>query len=145
MIRCPGFFLTVAIALFVVPRPAAAEEWRDGGKLLLTVPFAWDEHEQPWDFARYTSFGLRHLLAKRSFNILESRKTASDIRVVIQMFNNYLYKTFVGSNLWCNIFLVPLIIGPFNILGTVLARVLPRNPDFYLDNILMAEKPKRQV
>ena len=28
------------------------------GKLLLTVPFVWDEHEQPYDYARYSSFGL---------------------------------------------------------------------------------------
>ena len=24
------------------------------GMLLLTVPFVWDEHEQPWDYARYS-------------------------------------------------------------------------------------------
>src|SRR5437764_602685 len=43
---------------------------RPGGKLLLTVPFVWDEHEQPYDFARYSSFGLRHLLEAGSFELL---------------------------------------------------------------------------
>jgi SAM-dependent methyltransferase len=28
---------------------------RNGGVLLLTVPFVWDEHEQPFDYARYSS------------------------------------------------------------------------------------------
>ena len=32
------------------------------GLLLLTVPFVWDEHEQPRDYARYTSFGLKSLV-----------------------------------------------------------------------------------
>lgn len=37
---------------------------RLGGRVLLTVPFVWDEHEQPYDYARYSSFGLRFLLEK---------------------------------------------------------------------------------
>lgn len=36
MIRRFGFFLTLAIAIPLLPNPAAAEEWREGGKLLLT-------------------------------------------------------------------------------------------------------------
>ena len=37
------------------------------GKLLLTVPFVWDEHEQPNDFGRYSSYGLKHELEKNGF------------------------------------------------------------------------------
>lgn len=36
VIRCPGLFLTLAITIFLSPQSATAEEWRDGGKLLLT-------------------------------------------------------------------------------------------------------------
>ena len=35
---------------------------KPGGALLLTVPFVWNEHEQPYDYARYSSFGLRAFL-----------------------------------------------------------------------------------
>ena len=34
------------------------------GKLFLTIPFAWDEHEQPVDYARYSSFGIKSILEK---------------------------------------------------------------------------------
>ena len=34
---------------------------KPGGKLFLYVPFVSYEHQQPYDFYRYTSFGLRHL------------------------------------------------------------------------------------
>ncbi|MBL4699825.1 MAG: class I SAM-dependent methyltransferase, partial [Phycisphaeraceae bacterium] len=37
------------------------------GLLLLTVPFVWDEHEQPFDFARYSSFGLKAVLENAGF------------------------------------------------------------------------------
>ena len=35
---------------------------RPNGYFLITIPFGWDEHEQPFDYARYTSFGIIHLL-----------------------------------------------------------------------------------
>lgn len=35
---------------------------KPGGKLILTVPFLWQQHEKPYDFTRFTSFGLRRLL-----------------------------------------------------------------------------------
>lgn len=34
---------------------------RPGGKLILTAPQSWREHEQPYDYFRFTSFGLGHL------------------------------------------------------------------------------------
>ena len=43
---------------------------KSGGRLLLTTPFVWDEHEQPVDFARYTSFGLKHLLMRHGFVVV---------------------------------------------------------------------------
>jgi SAM-dependent methyltransferase len=49
-----------------------------GGKLLLTVPFVWDEHEQPYDYARYSSFGLKSLLEKCGFEIIEHHKSVND-------------------------------------------------------------------
>jgi hypothetical protein len=30
--------------------------------------------------------------------------------------------------------------APFNIMGEILGRLMPRNPDLYLDNIVLARK-----
>jgi SAM-dependent methyltransferase len=38
-----------------------------GGLLMLSVPFQWWVHEEPWDFYRYTRFGLAHMLGKAGF------------------------------------------------------------------------------
>ena len=35
---------------------------KDGGLLWLSVPFIWGEHEVPFDFRRYSSFGLKKLV-----------------------------------------------------------------------------------
>ena len=63
------------------------------GKLLLTVPFVWDEHEQPYDYARYSSFGLAHLFDHHGFEIIQSKKSVNDFRIFAQLLNAYIYKT----------------------------------------------------
>ena len=40
-----------------------------GGQLWLTQPFYYEEHEQPYDFYRYTQFGLKHLLDRAGFEV----------------------------------------------------------------------------
>lgn len=115
-----------------------------GGALLLTVPFVWDEHEQPFDYARYSSFGLAHLLEKHGFSIIEHRKSLGDVRVIFQMINAYLFKkTLSGSNK-LNLLLTVMLIAPFNLLGKIAASILPTNADFYLDNIVLARKVMRE-
>ena len=46
------------------------------GKLLLTVPFVWDKHEQPYDFFRFTKYYFRKvksvsLVSRSNFRILQ--------------------------------------------------------------------------
>lgn len=40
-----------------------------GGKMIYTGPLFYEEHEQPYDFYRYTQFGLRHLFGSAGFTI----------------------------------------------------------------------------
>ncbi len=111
-----------------------------GGLLLMTVPFVWDEHEQPHDFARYSSFGIRALLEQHGFMVLEQRKSMDDIRVIFQLLNAYIFKKTVTSSARLNLLLTILLMAPWNILGELLHWILPRNPDLYLDNIILAKK-----
>lgn len=110
------------------------------GLVLLTVPFVWDEHEQPYDYARYSSFGIKSLLEKHGFEIIEQRKSIDDIRVIFQLLNTYIYKKTVTKNAWLNVLITLVLIAPFNILGELLFIITPRNPDLYLDNIVLAKK-----
>ncbi|MCF6158626.1 MAG: class I SAM-dependent methyltransferase [wastewater metagenome] len=113
---------------------------KPGGTLLMTVPFVWDEHEQPNDFARYTSFGLRYILKKSGFEIIEYRKSIYDIRVIFQLLNSYIYKKIATKNVYANLAITIFFISPFNILGELLSKVLPRNEGLYLDSVILLRK-----
>lgn len=115
---------------------------KPGGTVLMTMPFVWDEHEQPYDFARYSSFGIRSLLEKHGFSVVEQRKSTDDIRVIFQLLNAYIFKKTVTKNGWLNVLLTVTLMAPFNILGELLSCITPRNADLYLDNIVLAKKIK---
>lgn len=44
---------------------------KSGGRLWLTAPLFYAEHERPYDFFRYTQFGLRRLLEDVGLEVLE--------------------------------------------------------------------------
>lgn len=113
---------------------------KPGGQLLLTVPFVWDEHEQPWDYARYSSFGLKSLLEKNGFEVATQEKTNADVRVLFQLVNAYLYKTLWTRWPLLNLLVCTTVMASINILGFLLYRLLPNNPDLYLDQVVLAEK-----
>lgn len=73
--RCADTVLTTQV-LEHVPEPLrmlreAHRVLRPGGKLIMTAPFVWGEHETPQDFYRYTSYGLRYLLGRASLRVLD--------------------------------------------------------------------------
>lgn len=117
---------------------------KPGGTMLLSVPFVWDEHEQPWDYARYSSFGLRHLLEKHGFEIAEHARTVADLRVPFQLINCYLHKKLSWIRSYrLRVIAYIVIISPFTILGSVLGAILPANKDLYMDNVVLARKKNK--
>lgn len=57
---------------------------KDDGRMLLTIPFAIHEHEVPNDFARYTSFGIQHLLERANFECVVVDRLGSYPAVIVQ-------------------------------------------------------------
>lgn len=41
-----------------------------GAEIHLSAPLFYEEHEQPWDFYRYTQFGFKHLLETTGFEVV---------------------------------------------------------------------------
>ncbi len=112
---------------------------KPNGKLLLTVPFVWDEHEQPYDYARYSSFGLTYLLKRHSFEIIKQEKTVQNFGVIVQLIAEYIYKKSYSTRITKYLAMLCLIF-PTLLIGSLLAQILPKNKDLFLDNIVLAQK-----
>ncbi|MGB7327165.1 MAG: class I SAM-dependent methyltransferase [Rubripirellula sp.] len=66
--------LTEVMEHLYEPRLALEEMFRvlkPGGRIIGTVPFAMNEHEQPYDFHRYTSFCLKQMFADAGFECVK--------------------------------------------------------------------------
>lgn len=46
---------------------------KPGGQMIVTCPLWYQEHEQPYDFYRYTQFGLRHLFSEANLDVVDLR------------------------------------------------------------------------
>lgn len=113
---------------------------KPGGRLLLTVPFVWDEHEQPYDYARYSTFGLHALLQKSGFKIIKHKKLGADATVLFQLANAYLFKITQRWPKIAQLLFTVSIVASVNICGVIAGKLMPKNPDLFLDHVVLAEK-----
>lgn len=119
---------------------------KPGGKMLATCPFAWEEHEIPVDFARYTRFALADMLQKAGFSIVMIDKSGHTLSALHQLFMVYLHDEWVHRVWFFSKFslfkklvrqvLVPVLNGWFWLLDGF----LPKSDKFYLNTIMLVEK-----
>jgi len=79
-----------------VPEPARAPDecfrlLTPGGRLALTVPLAWEPHELPHDYYRYTEPGIRHLLTSSGFVDIETAPRTDGFTTLAQLMLNLSY------------------------------------------------------
>lgn len=113
---------------------------KKGGQILITVPFCWNEHEIPYDFARYSSFGIKYILENSGFEVIKSKKSGNFARVIWQLWAVYFYALFNTNSKMLNYFLRMLFIVPVNVSGLILLNLFPKNKSLYFNNIVLAKK-----
>jgi len=71
------------------------------GLLFVTVPFIWGEHEPPYDFRRYSTFGIKKLMAQAKFNLVHLGKLTRGVgaieKLVNSEINNYVVNVSPGQ------------------------------------------------
>jgi ubiquinone/menaquinone biosynthesis C-methylase UbiE len=103
---------------------------KPNGKILVTCPFIWEEHEIPFDYARYTHFSLKYLFEKSGFEVLIFEKSGNYVTVIGQLLNCYCKKVRF-LNRFTHI---------INILFSCLNKYLPKKDTVYISNIIVARK-----
>jgi SAM-dependent methyltransferase len=111
---------------------------KDDGLLLISVPFVWAEHEAPFDYTRYTSYGIALLLEKSGFDIVKTRTTSSDLLTIFQLFIYYLMQVTPKNRLF---YLFQLFVFfPLTFISYVIDWALPTRNDLFLGNVVLARK-----
>jgi SAM-dependent methyltransferase len=116
---------------------------KPGGKILMTTPFVWPEHETPYDFARYSRFGLEDVAKKCGLEIYAFEKEGNFLQAVTQLkvlyfaqwAQNGLFKlSFFGRAIF------GLIVAMKNTSGRLKSAVFPANHELYLTNVVLLQK-----
>ena len=116
---------------------------KKGGKMLVTCPFVWNEHEVPHDYARYTQFALRDIFEKKGFRVVHFEKKGNFIETITQMrilyfiqfsFPLFSRMSFVGK------FMLKSSLFIINGWGKIKSSIFPAKYDLYLSNVILVEK-----
>jgi hypothetical protein len=96
------------------------------------MPFMWPEHEMPYDFQRYSSGGLRLLLEKSGFEILEQRRLLCDCRAPSQLFLAMVFDSILVNyqSKVLRLLLILLICTPVSLIASAFAVIVPKNSKY---------------
>jgi SAM-dependent methyltransferase len=112
---------TFAAALHIVtiehlrePACALAELARTlvpGATLLIAAPHEWEVHQAPYDYFRYTRYGLAYLLEKTGFEVREIHASGGYFRLLARRLLNGL-QFFTGGLRWLGFFPAAILAVP---------------------------------
>jgi SAM-dependent methyltransferase len=123
--------------------PEIGRVMKPGASILVTCPFAIAEHEAPNDYARYTSFGLKHLFEKNGFEVIEYKKVGNHFETIMQLRIMYLhmylmpkFNKLVIVKPILEFLLYPLL----NLYTLAMSKLLPNRNDLYMNNLVVCKK-----
>ncbi len=111
-----------------------------GGVLLLTTPQVWGLHHEPYDFFRYTPYGLRSLSEQGGLTVVHVGPTCGLWATLAQRMADTVVHLYARRLPRSVIFLLGLALWPILALAYVVDRVVGKRGDT-LDNVLVARKP----
>lgn len=111
-----------------------------GGMLVLSAPFMWQEHEEPYDFFRFTSFGFRELLMRSGFDLVSMQKTSGSLETIAQALSVYVVNNLSFPVRGWRRMLAFFVCCPIQIGGVVLQALLPDQKKLFLDCVIVARR-----
>ena len=113
---------------------------KPGGGILISLPFVWQEHEEPYDFGRFTSFGIIELLNSNGFKIETMVKDTGAIEAMAVTLNVYIIHNLIPPVPGIRRIAAVTICFPIQLMAILLQKILPDSGQFYLNIIVHAKK-----
>jgi 2-polyprenyl-3-methyl-5-hydroxy-6-metoxy-1,4-benzoquinol methylase len=82
------------------------------GYLILTAPQSEPKHDEPYDYYRYTSHGLRYLAEKNGLTVISIKNHHGNLAMIGQHLSGFIYDKFIanGDTHQPNLFLAPVFL-----------------------------------
>jgi SAM-dependent methyltransferase len=113
------------------------------GKLLVTVPFIWGEHETPYDFRRFSTYGIRDAVVGAGFEVVEQSRLSPGVDAIAMLVASEVNADRVRAGGGRRI--VPWLAGYLWALQLRVWRRLYTFDRIYIDNAVIAVKPSDQA
>jgi len=106
----------------------------------------WQEHEEPYDFSRFTSFGITELLRSSGFEIESVLKDTGAIEAMSVKLNVYIISSLIPPLPGVGRIVALTICFPIQLMAIILQKILPDSGQLYLNLVVRAKKiaPCRQ-
>lgn len=131
------------------PYSAVAEAWRVlkvDGVILIQVPFLYPLHDEPFDFQRWTRYGLQKVCTASGFEVLQFSAVSHPVSTATSLLSIALTKSLLdgiaAKRLAIAVF-APIILALIplaNICGWLISQWLPSSEIMPLSYILLAKK-----
>jgi SAM-dependent methyltransferase len=112
------------------------------GFAIISLPFIWGEHEAPFDFFRFTQFGVTQMLTEVGFEVDIFKTDTGIFETLAIIFNSYLINDLVqrlGVRGLGRLISV-VICFPVQILALTLSRIMPDHGRVYLNVVIRGKK-----
>lgn len=114
-----------------------------GGRLLLTVPFSYPLHEEPYDFVRLTTHQVRACAAERGLEVVELVAAGNELEVIATVADNLWNRIRPGGRrlFWRAVGLASrCVLNPMTLaMSAVVGRWLPAR--YYLSTLAVLRRP----
>ena len=112
------------------------------GYWIITIPFMIWEHEIPYDFARYTFFGIKDILEKNNFTIVSHKRLWNYYLTLLQLHRWHIAEfIYTIKNKYLRFSLNLLIWLPSQIIINLLSSFnFSNNQIVYLNNFILVQK-----
>ncbi len=114
---------------------------KPGGYMLATAPFMWPEHEKPYDFRRWTSFGFKSNFIAKKFEVINNIKSGNSLIVIVSFINDY-FRSKQNSSIKKFLFSIiyfTLNLFCYSLIKLNLIKDNNSNSDFFLDNVIVVK------
>lgn len=113
---------------------------KPGGGVLISVPFVYPEHEEPFDYFRFTRFGIADLLAKAGLKTETMVRDSSAVETIAILINVYLLHNLLPKIRGMSRVFTILACFPIQVFAILLSKIVPDSRQLYLNLVVYSKK-----